>query len=295
MPRRILINLPAGLFLWSMLCLIGLELVPVLDNVVRTYLSEGLSALALFKELAAFGIPIAVAVAVRLFRRENPLVQFKLKAVPLKYWPFIITVALWLPVTVAVINLLFYIFTPFSVLPEQSEAGLSFLSLCVVPALFEEGMVRGLVLSPLRRGGNFFAVVFSSVCFAMLHGSTQNFLGPLLAGLVLSVLTIMFDSIIPAIVVHFVNNAFSFFTAEIVKNLGASLSPYALLVIVAGAFLILLYATLSRLSDVIEMGRGELKAVYTVREKGQYIFSVMVSLPFLAFAVLFFRSIGTGA
>ena len=80
------------------------------------------------------------------------------------------------------------------------------IALSVVPAIFEEVLFRGVILQALRRFGDTFALVMSSLLFAMLH---RNFIqGPnaLIVGMVLGYFTLRAGSIIPAIVAHFFNN-----------------------------------------------------------------------------------------
>ena len=86
------------------------------------------------------------------------------------------------------------------------ETVIFLISISVLPAIFEELLFRGVIMQSLRRFGDPFALVCSSILFAMLH---RNFIqGPnaLLAGLVLGYFTLRAGSLIPAMVAHFVNN-----------------------------------------------------------------------------------------
>ena len=87
-----------------------------------------------------------------------------------------------------------------------AETMIFMIAISVIPAVFEEVLCRGVVMQSLRRFGDGFALVVSSLLFAMLH---RNFVqGPnaLLVGLVLGYFTLRTGSLIPAIVMHFVNN-----------------------------------------------------------------------------------------
>jgi len=88
----------------------------------------------------------------------------------------------------------------------RTEIIIYLISLSVIPAVFEELLCRGAIMQSLRRFGDPFALVVSSILFAMMH---RNFLqGPnaFLAGLVLGYFTLRSGSLIPAIIMHFINN-----------------------------------------------------------------------------------------
>ena len=100
-----------------------------------------------------------------------------------------------------------------------AETVIFLISISVFPAIFEELLFRGVVMQSLRRFGDPFALIVSSILFAMLH---RNFIqGPnaLLTGLVLGYFTLRAGSLIPAIVAHFVNNLFAGSLSVIVVRL----------------------------------------------------------------------------
>ena len=80
------------------------------------------------------------------------------------------------------------------------------ISLSVIPAVFEELLFRGAIMQSLRRFGDPFALVVSSILFAMLHRNLLQGPNALITGLVLGYFTLRTGSLIPAIVAHFVNN-----------------------------------------------------------------------------------------
>ncbi|MCL2580821.1 MAG: CPBP family intramembrane metalloprotease [Oscillospiraceae bacterium] len=87
-----------------------------------------------------------------------------------------------------------------------AETIMFMIGISVIPAVFEELLFRGVIMQSLRRFGDGFALVTSSLLFAMLH---RNFLqGPnaLIVGMVLGYFTLRTGSLIPAIVAHFINN-----------------------------------------------------------------------------------------
>lgn len=78
----------------------------------------------------------------------------------------------------------------------------------LAPAICEELLCRGVVLSGLRRSlGPVAAVLISSLLFALMHGSPWRFLPQAAVGVVLAVLTLRSASILPAMLLHASYNA----------------------------------------------------------------------------------------
>lgn len=95
---------------------------------------------------------------------------------------------------------------------QNSDKIPAFLVLCaflLIPPIFEELFVRGALFSAHEKlAGTGLCIFFSGLCFAMLHGSLSNFLGPLLAGCLYAYLTFAFDCVWLAVIAHLINNAF---------------------------------------------------------------------------------------
>ena len=83
------------------------------------------------------------------------------------------------------------------------------ITVSIVPALVEEFAMRGLVLGSLRKYGNMFAVVMSSLLFGLMHGNLTQFVFAFITGIGLGLCVIISDSLWPAITVHFINNFMS--------------------------------------------------------------------------------------
>lgn len=81
------------------------------------------------------------------------------------------------------------------------------LSVVVIPPIVEEMMFRGMVLQGLRRFGDGFAVVASAALFGLYHGNLAQTVFAFLCGLVLGFVVIRTNSLLPAILIHAVNNA----------------------------------------------------------------------------------------
>ena len=79
----------------------------------------------------------------------------------------------------------------------------------VLPAICEETAHRGLLLKGLSPLGRRRAVIISGLLFGLLHMNIQQFFYATLIGLLLGYISSCCDSIYPAMIIHFMNNALS--------------------------------------------------------------------------------------
>ena len=129
------------------------------------------------------------------------------------------------------------------------------LVIAFLPALAEELFFRGGLLSGLEGWGQTAAILISALCFAMIHGSTANFLGPLTAGLLFGYMTIITGSVWPAVFGHFFNNLFYLAMSYLLKRYAAfGIWPYFVMLAAAVLFLSI-YGAASCLENLIEKGR----------------------------------------
>ncbi|MBE6740876.1 MAG: CPBP family intramembrane metalloprotease [Ruminococcaceae bacterium] len=99
-------------------------------------------------------------------------------------------------------------------------------STAIAPAVCEEFAMRCCTMGALRRYGKGFAVVAVSIVFGLIHGNVIQFVFAFLLGLVFGYITIVTDSVIPAMFIHGLNNGISV-ASDIVKYAwGSSKSEY---------------------------------------------------------------------
>ncbi len=104
------------------------------------------------------------------------------------------------------------------------------INFAVVPALCEEFAFRSVLLQPLRKYGDWFAIIATSFAFAVLHGNMVQIPFAFIAGVALSYFCIKTKSIWTSVTIHFINNLISVvFTAYFEKNPEGSAFPYYLL------------------------------------------------------------------
>ena len=83
------------------------------------------------------------------------------------------------------------------------------IAIAVVPPLAEETAIRGVVMQPLRKYGNVFAIVMSSFVFALLHGNLVQAPFALIAGIGLGYVAVVTESLLPGMIIHLLNNMLS--------------------------------------------------------------------------------------
>ena len=78
--------------------------------------------------------------------------------------------------------------------------------LSVLPAIFEEILFRGYILQSLRRFGDFYAVLISALIFALFHGNFTQLPNAFVMGVAMAFLAVRTGSLIPVMILHFINN-----------------------------------------------------------------------------------------
>lgn len=101
------------------------------------------------------------------------------------------------------------------------------ISIVVIPPIVEEMMFRGMILQGLRRFGDGFAVVASAALFGLYHANLAQMVFAFLCGLALGFAVIRSNSLLPAILIHLVNNASSVFLELVERYQGTAASEAA--------------------------------------------------------------------
>ena len=95
-----------------------------------------------------------------------------------------------------------------------------FLSICILAPLVEELVFRGAILRALLQGMNshWVAIVISALLFALVHMNPAQMPHAFCLGLLLGWLYYRTHSIIPGIMVHWVNNTLAYTVYNIFPN-----------------------------------------------------------------------------
>ena len=83
------------------------------------------------------------------------------------------------------------------------------LQIAVVPALIEEFAIRGVIMMPLRKYGDLFAIVTSAAIFGIMHGNLVQAPFAFIVGIAIGYFVIVTGSMWTGVLIHFVNNLFS--------------------------------------------------------------------------------------
>lgn len=87
-----------------------------------------------------------------------------------------------------------------------------FLLSAILPAICEEFLHRGILLFSGKKTGNTrYALIISSILFGLIHLNINQFFYAAILGYLMGYVTIISDSIYPAIIIHFCNNFLSSF------------------------------------------------------------------------------------
>lgn len=126
------------------------------------------------------------------------------------------------------------------------------IAVALIPAICEELFFRGIVLAEYRIYGTFNSVVFSALCFAMIHFSIVSFPLYFFSGLVLGVTAALTGSVFAPIIIHFISNVLSIYISDSFLRVTIQKSGGFFAAFIAGAlFLFFLVIVLSRAESLL--------------------------------------------
>ncbi len=127
---------------------------------------------------------------------------------------------------------------------------LQLINIAVLPALLEEFAFRGVVMQPLRKFGDSFAIIMSAAVFSLMHGNIIQIPFAFIVGIAIGYFVIATGSIWTGIIIHFLNNAYSVVLSYlVVANPEFATHMYSLMnavSIVAGIICFALFMTLCK-------------------------------------------------
>lgn len=220
---RIAIAVLLNTILLQTISTVAYGIAPAFDQVLRTFAREhGINAsdllyafeqtLALFAYLISFLIPAFVFKF--MTRNDDPEpMRLGIKLEP--NTPIVILGSIGIVVGAAYINSFMVSFIDFGPLFESDPLSspvrvlMTFISIAIVPALSEEFLFRGCILSNLLPYGKNTAILFSALLFALMHGNFAQFFYTFIAGIVLGAVYVKTDSIWAPTFIHLFNNFYS--------------------------------------------------------------------------------------
>ena len=145
--------------------------------------------------------------------------------------------------------------TPSAIYIPMEGSNRFLMTLCniILPAVFEELLFRGILLKEYRSYGTVLSVAVSSLMFAMLHLSLENFFYYFFMGVVFSIITLASQSLVPAILIHIITGFSHFYLrpaiVEYLRQVGKSpILPYLLIAL----FLLLFVFMFSGLEGIYQ-------------------------------------------
>lgn len=108
--------------------------------------------------------------------------------------------------------------TSVSTLPTVLAFLLEVVTVAVLPAICEETMHRGLLLKGFSSLGIKHAVILSSLLFGLMHLNINQFFYATVLGFLIACSVIISKNIIPAIIIHFMNNFLSVYFSYATTN-----------------------------------------------------------------------------
>jgi len=182
-----------------------------------------------------------------------------------------------------------------SAISEKSGFSYVFLALCLIPAICEEFVFRGILLYEYSGYGKFCAITLSSLAFAMLHFDINGFLSYFFCGIVLGSAYYITQNLFITMILHLANNLFSIYAITLVSQMimGSGSTVLSLFILIS-LFLLTLILSLREASIIYwEYAVGD--AVMKKNDKAQKgrthgiyaITEVFLSPVFLVCALLF--------
>lgn len=128
------------------------------------------------------------------------------------------------------------------IFPDISPAENPMFSLAayaITPAIIEEFIFRGIIISEYRSGGRICAVVVSSLLFAFLHSGFENFILAFFIGVMLAFAVYVTGSIWSAVLIRFSYNLYSvYFETQLFTVLDRPKNNVFMIFIFVGLFLV---------------------------------------------------------
>ncbi len=175
-----------------------------------------------------------------------------------------------------------------------------FIGTALIPPLVEEFAMRNVVMQPLRKYGNMFAIIASALVFGIFHGTPTQIPFAILCGLFLGYAVIVTDSIWTGVIIHAIVNglsccyyAISFFTDEETADIAHGFICLALAGV--GFVALLLYISIYKEEFNRIISKKGLEE-YTLKQKiSKFIFAPAMVIAIIVFLIQAISMISFGS
>ncbi len=164
---------------------------------------------------------------------------------------------------------------------------LFFLTVAIIPAFVEEFAFRGVMMGVLRPYSEGLAIFVSSAAFALMHGNFVQLPFTFCCGLVFAYIDVKANSLLPSIIIHFLNNGlsvlFDILTAYKIASETTVQLIYGLIFVVTGtlAFFAIKHIVMNNDKRYYDLDPGSNVIPYKQKMK-----TVCTSPPIIAFTVI---------
>ncbi len=108
---------------------------------------------------------------------------------------------------------------------------LYFISIAIIPSVFEELFIRGYILNLLSNYGKFSALIISSLIFSLMHQNIEQLFPAFLSSLILGCIYLKTNNVLTCILAHLLNNSYSFIMIYINQYVHGVSAPFILIFI----------------------------------------------------------------
>ncbi len=215
-------------------------------------------------EIIAYPLPI-ILYARTGWRQspENAAYEFSLRPFKIKLLPVIVLMAVGGQFVQMLLNLIpaYFLKSSSDVMPATiTELMAGILVIAVIPAFFEEFLMRGIVYGVMSRQSTSAAAIFTTVMFALLHADLSALLGYIFLGIMLVFILRRTKSVYAAMIFHFVNNLtallIGFLSEELAYMPGLTIGMFvAGVVVFLGTVVLMKYIT-PKPEETVEKRKG---------------------------------------
>ena len=267
------------------------------EDYTSSFLSNNIYFILLFNQFVLILLPVLIYV---IKKRLDFRKVFRIKRLGLSSAALILLLSIPAFFVAVMLNTIVLYFLQFiGNIPSQpipvpgnlSELIIGILIIGVTPAICEEMLHRGILLSAYEKRGSIKAVVITAIFFGIFHFDITNLLGATFLGLLIGYYVIRTNSIFAGMLAHFLNNAIS----ELLQYfLGNGQQPDIFIKIPAGELFstilygvtgLILVGLLLILFRKVTLGRAQIVAPIT-GIKNDFI-SVISHWPIIVISVLY--------
>lgn len=161
------------------------------------------------------------------------------------------------------------------------------LSIAVIPPLVEEFAIRGVIMQPLRRYGDKFAIVASAFIFAVLHGNLIQAPFALIAGIGIGYAVCITNSVWTGVLIHSANNLYSVIIEFMIEDIADTAMLDKVYIIMTSALYAISIA--GSVMFIVLRKRRRLMPSFTALSESRKILSFTWNVPMvIALTIMYF-------